>query len=144
MTAGMKLIQSIKDGTQKPPAGIKTLRLDLGPEWIDHFEPGFARFYWNADPAYYNLEDAVICSWLGCLADQATFYATNTLTEEGEVTRVVTSQMSFFENITTGRIRIESRVQGRSGDTMTTIVHFYLPDDRVAAMAVFVSRIYAA
>lgn len=68
---GMDLIRSIKDGAQQPPPGIVALGLDGGDRWIQNFEPGLARMVWEVYPAYFNLEGAVICSWLACLADQA-------------------------------------------------------------------------
>lgn len=135
MPTGMQVIKSIKDGLQKPPEGIVTLGLDRGQRWIDHFESGFARMVWEADPRYYNLEDAVICSWLACLADQAVFYATNTLVEDGEVTRIRELSMTYLRNISSGRVVIESRVEGRSDNLMFTRVVFLNGEEGPAAMA---------
>lgn len=120
----MELIAAIKAGTQVPPAGIVTLKLTGGREWIESFAPGHVVANWDVDPAYYNLEDAVIAGWLACLAEQMVFYATNTLIDEGEVTRTVDFRLTYLENIEKGRVRMEARVDRREGNTMWVDVRF--------------------
>jgi acyl-coenzyme A thioesterase PaaI-like protein len=141
MGAGFQLIQSIKDGAQTPPPGISTLRLDGGPKWIESFAPGRAVMHWDVDSAYFNLEGAVICSWLACLADQAVFYATNTLLAEGENTRVASLRMDFIENVVSGRLTIEAVVVGRGADSLVTECRMLLDNGQTAVVATATSRI---
>lgn len=143
MTAGMQLIRSIRDGTQTPPAGITTLGLDGGERWIEHFEEGYARVRWQTDPAYFNLEGAVICSWLACLADQAIFYATNTLLDEGEITRVVSLNMTYGEPVVGDEIVIEARVISRDPGGMISEARF-TRDGTLVVLATAVSHIVRA
>lgn len=140
VTAGMDIIQAIKDGTQAPPAGIVTLGLDGGERWIADFGPGHAQVRWDVDPAYFNLEGAVICSWLGCLADQAIFYATNTLLDAGKVTRIATMNMTYGDPVTGGTVLIDARVINHDDGQLISEARFTCAG-KLVALATAVSRI---
>jgi acyl-coenzyme A thioesterase PaaI-like protein len=117
-TGGMKVIEQIRAGAQTPPAGITTLKLDRGFQWIESVAPGRVVARWTYDPAYDNLENATIAGWIACLAEQVMFYATNTLIEAGEVTRTTDLRLTYLENITKGVIRFEGWVERYADDTM--------------------------
>lgn len=130
-TGGMKVIESIKAGVQVPPAGITTLRLDRGFEWIESISPGRAIAKWTYDPAYDNLENATIAGWVACLAEQVMFYATNTLIEAGQVTRTTDLRLTYLENITAGVIRFEGWVETYKNDTMWVECRFTDADGNI-------------
>src|SRR5262245_25197310 len=131
MADGIDVIRAIKAGTQVPPAGIITLKLDLGWKWIDEFSPGKVKAHWEYDPAYDDLENATIAGWVGCLAEQIMFYATNTLIKDGQVTRTIDLRMSYLERIRAGRIGLEASVETYQGDTMWVEAKFRLPDGKL-------------
>lgn len=135
MQDGMSVIQSIKDGVQVPPSGITTLKLDRGWEWIESFGEGKAVAHWDIDPAYFNLEDAVIAGWVACLSEQVMFYATNTLIKAGEVTRTVDLRITYIENLTAGRVRFEAEVEKYEHGKMWVEARFYLPGEVLATKA---------
>lgn len=142
--SGMKVIQSIKDGVQKPPAGITTLRLDRGWEWIESFGAGKAVANWEVDPAYFDLEDAAIAGWVACLAEQVMFYATNTLIEAGQVTRTVDLRMSYIERLREGRVRLEANVEKYENGKMWVEARFTLPNGDLAVKAAAIVEVHKA
>lgn len=120
MTTGMELIQAIREGRQQPPTGIATLKLDKGPEWIRTVEPGAASMVWPVSDEYKNLEGAVICSWLACLADQCMFYATAPLLDGDEINRVVDLNMKYLRNVYDGEVRISAKVLSHEDNMLQT------------------------
>ncbi len=133
MTTGKKLVDEIRAGRATPPPGIATLGLDVTHRWITVQEPGVTTFVWTVDPAYSNLEGAVICSWLIALADQALFFASNSLCNEGESTRMRSLRFEQSANITGGDVTIAARIVDREGAAMTGRCEFELEDGSVAA-----------
>jgi acyl-coenzyme A thioesterase PaaI-like protein len=139
---GIDVIRSIKEGVQKPPAGITTLRLDRGWEWIESFGDGRAVAHWEVDPAYFDLEDAAIAGWVACLAEQVMFYATNTLIKADEVTRTVDLRLSYIERLRAGRIRFEANVEKYEDRTMWVEARFFLPNGALAVKAAAIVEVH--
>jgi acyl-coenzyme A thioesterase PaaI-like protein len=130
---GMELIDAIRQERSDPPSGIRTLGLDVTHRWLTQLERGRARFTWTVDPAYLNLEGAVICSWTTALADQALFFASNTLCEGGEGTRMADLHLTVFTDMTDGVIDIDASITERVGDRMFGTCTFTREDGTVAA-----------
>ncbi len=122
---GMDLINAIRAEKAEPPAGIRTLALDRTHRWITDLSPGRVVFTWTVDPAYFNLEGAVICSWTAAVGDQALFLASNTLCGPGEGTRMAQFSLENLSNITHGELTItgviERRVDKRIWGTCTFV-----------------------
>jgi len=112
----MDLVNAIRSGQAVPPAGISTLGLDSTHEWLTTVEPGHIEMTWDVETRYFNLEHGVICSWLVALADQALFFATQTLCGDGESTRMASLQLDCIRSIGGGRLVIEARVNERVQD----------------------------
>src|SRR4051812_13314317 len=98
----MEMIAAIRAERADPPSGIRTLGLEGTHRWLTVLEPGHATFEWPVDEAHSNLEGAVICTWTAALGDQVLFFATNTLCEDGEQTRMVRFSLDCLEPITDG------------------------------------------
>jgi acyl-coenzyme A thioesterase PaaI-like protein len=118
MTSGPELIELIRAEKAEPPSGIRTLGLDRAHRWLTVVEPGHVELEWEVDGDHLNLEEAVICSWVAALADQAMFFASNTLCADGEGTRMSDLHLRCVRNITGGTVRIDARVRERVDDTM--------------------------
>jgi acyl-coenzyme A thioesterase PaaI-like protein len=116
MQTGMDLVNAIRSGQARPPAGISTLGLDSTHEWLTTVEPGHIEMTWDVETRYFNLENAVICSWLVALADQALFFATQTLCGDGESTRMASLQLDCVRSISGGKLKIVARVIERVHD----------------------------
>jgi acyl-coenzyme A thioesterase PaaI-like protein len=121
---GMELVEAIRAERADPPSGISTLGLDKTHRWITSVEPGRVTLSWEVDDAYLNLEGAVICVWTAALADQAMFFATNTLCAEGEGTRMADLHLRVITNVTGGTLDIDARVLERVGDRMHAVCDF--------------------
>jgi len=129
----MNLVNDIRAGRVVPPSGISTLGLDTTHHWLISVEPGEVTMVWTVDPAYFNLDGAVICSWLIALADQALFFASNAACAEGESTRMRKLRFETEHNITGGDVTITGTITEREDDQMTGSCVFRLEDGRVAA-----------
>lgn len=130
---GMDLVQAIREERSDPPAGIRTLQLDRTHHWITDISPGRVVFEWEVEPAYFNLEGAVICSWTAAVGDQALFFAANTLCTEGEGTRMATFSLDCLSNITGGTLVITGVVDRRVDDAMWGTCTFEDADGNLAA-----------
>ena len=64
-----------------------------------------------------------------------TFYATNTLIKDGEVTRTMDLRMSYLQRLKNGRIKLIAEVEARHKDTLWVEARFYLPDGTLAVKA---------
>lgn len=115
------MVQDIRDEKAVPPAGISTLGLNVTHRWLTLVEPGHVVLAWPVDPAYFNLEGAVICSWTVALADQALFFAAQTLCGDGEGTRMQSLELTVGVPMTSGVITIDGRVLERSGDILSCV-----------------------
>lgn len=118
MATGLDLVNKIRSGDAAPPSAIITLGLDRTHEWITTCEPGHVVFAWDVDPAYLNIEGNVFCPWIAALADQALFFASNTLCGEGEGTRMADFHLSMISDIAQGTARIDAVIRERVGDRM--------------------------
>ena len=130
---GMEFIDAIRHERTEPPAGIKTLGLDRTHRWITNLGPGRVELTWPVDPAYFNLEHAVICSWTAALGDQAIFLAATTLCQEGESTRMVEFSVSCLSNLTSGDVRITGLVDRQVEDRMFASCTFVDDQGQLAA-----------
>ena len=130
---GMELIDAIRQERSEPPSGIRTLGLDGTHRWLTDLKPGVAEFAWEVDPAYLNLEGAVICSWTTALADQALFFASNTICQAGEGTRMADLHLKVFTDMKEGTVAIRAAITERIGDRMFGLCTFTLEDGTVAA-----------
>lgn len=133
MLTGMELIDAIRRQEAEPPSGIRTLGLDRTHHWLTKVEPGVVELVWDVEPAYQNLEGAVICSWIAALADQALFFASDTLCGAGESTRMRSLQMECLHNITDGSVRIVGTVRGRTDDDLWCTCEFFDASDELLA-----------
>lgn len=133
-TSGMKLLDDIRAGRADAPAGIKTLGLEGTHRLVTRWEPGAVDMLWPVDGAYANLEGATICSWLTALADQALFFASNTLCVEGETTRTLELSLTNLRNVTGGELRLEARILGRGDDRMIGTCTMRDADGELAAV----------
>lgn len=124
MTSGRELVELIRAEKADPPSDIRTLGLDRAHTWITKMEPGHVELEWEVGEDHLNLEGAVICSWTAALADQALFFASNTLCAKGEGTRMSDLRLSCLRNITGGKVRIDARVRERVDDTMFCVCEF--------------------
>lgn len=115
---GMELIEMIRAGKASPPSGIATLGLDRTHRWDLTVSPGQASFRWAVDERYLNLDDAVICSWLVALADQALFFAGTSLCADGESTRMDQISLRCFEDVKDGDVEFSARIDRRAGDRL--------------------------
>lgn len=136
MATGMDLVNAIREERADPPSGIRTLGLDRTHRWLTVVEPGHVEMRWEVDDAYFNLESAVICSWTVALADQALFFAGNTLCGEGEGTRMASLGLDCIHNISSGVVTIDARIRERADDRMFGVCDFLLDDGRLAASVV--------
>ena len=118
MSTGVEKIQAICDERADPPSGIRTLGLDGTHKWITTLEPGHVEFTWPIDERHHNLEGAVICSWTIAVADQAMFFAGLTLCGEGEATRMSDLHFQAIDNITSGPMSVDARIERRIEDRM--------------------------
>ena len=114
----MGLVDAIRQERSDPPAGIRTLGLDRTHRWITALEPGRVELTWPVDPAYFNLEGAVICSWIAAVGDQAVFLASNTLCGEGEGTRMAEFSVACLSNLSSGDAVITAVIERRVDDRM--------------------------
>ena len=130
---GMDLVNAIRTEQAEPPDGIKTLGLDTTHHWITDLSPGRVVFKWTVDPAYFNLEGAVICSWTTAVGDQALFLASNTLCAQGEGTRMAQFSLENLSNITHGDLTITGLIDRRVGDRMWGTCTFVDSDGNLAA-----------
>lgn len=133
MGTGMQLVDAIREGRSDPPAGITTLGLDRTHHWLTTVEPGHVELTWDVEPAYFNLDGAVICSWIVALADQALFFAGQTLCAEGEGTRMASLGLDCIENIGEGALSIVAHVDERVGDRLHATCEMRTADQRLAA-----------
>lgn len=133
MSTGMELVDAIRAERAKPPSGISTLELDRTHRWLTEVEPGRVVMIWKVEDRYANLEGAVICSWLVALADQALFFASNTICGEGESTRMRDLQFRHLRNIMAGSVTIEAVIDDRVDDDMIGRCSF-TTDDELAAV----------
>lgn len=133
MSYGMDLIQDIRAGRATPPSGIVALGLDGSHRWLTTIEPGRAVMRWPVDAGHLNLEGAVICSWIVAIADQAMFFASNTLCQEGESTRTTDLQLRCIHNITDGLVTVTATVRERVDDRLYCWCEFILDGGRLAA-----------
>jgi acyl-coenzyme A thioesterase PaaI-like protein len=124
MISGLDLVNAIREERSTPPSGITTLGLDRTHKWLERVEPGHVVMSWLVDDAYLNLEGSVICSWIIALADQALFFAGNTVCQEGEGTRMVELNASMISNISSGTVRIDARIDRRVENRMFGICTF--------------------
>lgn len=131
---GMELIEAIRAERADPPSGIVTLGLAGTHHWLTDLGPGHAVFEWPVDDAHANLEGAVICSWTMALGDQVLFFASNTLCGDGESTRMIRCALDCLEPITGGILRIDGRVEERTGDQLTCRCEYHLEDGTLAAV----------
>ncbi len=141
LSAGRDIINAIRQEQATPPPAIATLGLDAAHRWITRLENGEVDLTWEFDRAYTNIEGAMLCSWTTALADQALFFAGMTLCDEGEQTRMSTLTLCCLANITTGPVRIQARVQGRTGDRIASSCSFVLPDGSTAAVVTAVLEV---
>lgn len=130
---GMDLINAIREERADPPAGIRTLGLDGTQRWITELSPGRVVFTWTVDPAYFNNEGAVICTWTAAMGDQALFLASNTLCGEGETTRMVEFTLGCLSNITHGDLTMTGVIDRRIDDKMWGTCSFVDGDGNLAA-----------
>jgi len=133
MTTGMQMIEAIRAERAAPPSGIHTLGLDVTHRWITDIGPGHVTFAWPVGAEHFNLEQSVICSWTAAIADQAIFFATNTLCDDGEGTRTTDLHLRALHNIGEGMVTVEARVRDRAPDRMYATCDFTLADGRLAA-----------
>jgi len=131
--SGMELIEAIRSERADAPEGIRTLGLDRTHRWITELEPGRVTLMWPYDPAYANLEGAVICSWIAALGDQAIFFASNSLCASGEGTRMAEFAITCLSNIEDGDVVIRAQVDRRVGDRMFATCTFHVGADRALA-----------
>lgn len=131
---GMALVEAIRDGSVTPPSGISTMGLDRTHQWITGLEPGRVTMEWEVDPAYLNLEGAVMCTWLAAMADQAVFFASNAACREGEGTRMASFHLDVARNIGGGSLRLEAEVLNRMGDRMTARCELFDAAGQLAAV----------
>lgn len=136
---GPELVDAIRRGEVEPPAGIVTLGLDRTHEWITDLSPGRVRMVWEADSAYANLEGATFCTWLAALADQAVFFATNTLCTDGESTRMRSFRLDCHDNLTGGVLVLEAQVAERDGDELDAVCQLSTGDG--APIATFTATV---
>lgn len=133
MPTGMDLIEAIKREEHDPPAGIATLGLAGTHRWLTELAPGRAAFSWPVDPAYANLEGAVICSWTVALADQALFFAGQTLCGEGTTTRMRSLQLDCVRNIDQGEVEIVATIDEQLSDKLFGRCEFRASDGSLLA-----------
>lgn len=133
MATGMELVNAIRAGEAAPPPGIATLGLDRTHHWITSLEPGRVELVWQVEPAYANLEGAVLCSWLVALADQALFFAAKSLCGEAEETRMSALTFEALENVYAGELAILGVIDDRKADAFSGVCTMTLPDGTVAA-----------
>jgi acyl-coenzyme A thioesterase PaaI-like protein len=114
----MQLIEDIRAGRATPPSGITTLRLDRAHHWLTEVAPGVVTMVMPFDDAHLNLEDALICSWLIAVADQAMFFASNSACAEGEMTRMQSLRFETMANITSGDVTFVAKVDERVDEVM--------------------------
>lgn len=138
---GLQVIEAIKAGAQTPPPGIETLKLDQGWKWIKEIQPGRVVARWDYDSAYDNLERATIAGWVACLAEQAVFYASNTLIDATQVTRTTSLSVELGEPIKSGYVDFEAEVETYENGTMWLACRFRFPDGRLAARASAVVKV---
>jgi len=130
----MDLIRDIREGRGSPPSGIVALGLDGSHRWLTNVAPGKAEMKWPVDDAHMNLEGAVICSWIVALADQAMFFASNSVCLEGESTRTADLQLRCVRNITGGMVTIEATVREQVGDRLFCECEFESEDGLLVAL----------
>jgi acyl-coenzyme A thioesterase PaaI-like protein len=133
MTTGMQMIEAIRAERAAPPSGIRTLGLDLTHRWITDLGPGHVTFAWPVGSDHFNLEHAVICSWTAAVADQAIFFASNTLCGEGEGTRTTDLHLRALHNIGEGVVTVVCRIHDHTTERMFASCDFILADGRLAA-----------
>lgn len=129
---GMDLVNAIREERSDPPSGILTLGLDQTHRWITALDPGRVSFEWTVDEAHLNLEGAVICPWIVALADQALFFASNTLCADGESTRMADLHVRCIASITGGVAAIDAVVERRVGDRFACRCDFRQAGELVA------------
>lgn len=129
----MELIELIRTERADPPSGIRTMGLDRTHRWITELAPGRVVMAWLVDDLHDNLEGAVICSWLVAIADQALFFASNTLCGEGEGTRTEMIALASHHNVTGGTVQVAASIDDREGDQMAGSCSFTLEDGTLAA-----------
>ena len=135
MTAtGMQLIEDIRAGRASPPSGIATLGLDRAHHWLTEVSPGAITMVMPFAETHLNLEDALICSWLIAVADQAIFFATNSACAEGESTRMGSLRFEALANITSGDVTFLANVDQRIDDIMHCSCDIRASDGTVAAV----------
>lgn len=133
MGYGMDLIRDIREERATPPSGIVTLGLDGSHRWLTDVEPGRAEMRWPVDSAHLNLEDAVICSWIVAVADQAMFFASNSVCQYGEFTRTTELQLRCLQNITAGDATVVATVRQRVDDRLHCACDVFISDGSLAA-----------
>lgn len=133
MGYGMDLIHDIQNGRAAPPSGIIALGLDGSHQWLTRIEHGWAVMRWPVDATHLNLEGAVICSWTVALADQAMFFASNSVCQDGESTRTADLQLRCLHNIMDGLVTITAQVRDRVDDRLYCTCEFVLDDGRLGA-----------
>jgi len=133
MGYGMDLIREIREERAAPPSGIVTLGLAGSHRWLTDIEPGRVEMRWPVDASHHNLEDAVICSWIIAVADQAMFFASNSVCRDGESTRTTDLQLKCLQNITTGVATLVATVRQRVDDRLYCACDVFLDDGGLAA-----------
>lgn len=135
MVTGMALVDAIRNEEADPPSGIATLGLGGTHHWLTTMEPGRAVMTWPVDDRYLNLEEAVICTWIACLGDQAMFFAASSVCLAGEGTRMATFGTTLIANVTSGdELVVDARVVRRVDDRLHLTCVFSVADEPVAEM----------
>lgn len=129
----MDLIQDIREERAVPPSGITALGLAGSHRWLTSLEPGRVEMRWPVDALHLNLENAVICSWIVAVADQAMFFASNSVCEDGESTRTADLQLRCVQNITAGVATLVASVRQRVEDRLHCACDVFLEDGSLAA-----------
>ena len=133
MPTGMELVNAIREERSDPPSGIRTLEVDRTHNWLTRVEPGHVEMVWSVEDRYQNLEGAVIAPWTMTLADQALFFASNTLCGAGEGTRLERLAFALVRNINVGvELHIVATIDVRVDDWMRGRCDFLVGQDLMA------------
>ena len=127
--AGM--LNAIADGSSTLPPVVQ--RLALGR--ISRWEPGYVLKEWPLDREMLNPAGVLFGGYYGALADQMLSFAAMSVLEDDEALRTTDMQLWYFRPISTGPVKVESRIVNRGRTLIHGEVTFTPPDGKLAARA---------
>jgi uncharacterized protein (TIGR00369 family) len=103
------LLNTIVDGTAKPPPYVRT----LGTTRMKRWEPGRVWCEWEVNPALFQDLNALFGGFVAALADEVLGFTTMSILEEDEVFITADLHVTFHRLIKEGVLNFEGRIVQR-------------------------------